>query len=208
MRRSTKWNDRDVARYLLAHVDYERWRMDESDMILWITSNGEEVIQMDDLECRSAAVQRFVTSRQSVLRGELEMEFNQEFKIYSVLFSPFSLFSVKQVLEHEFPDAKISIETSQHDGSKRIHVRADDADFEGCPESTGGAEAAADYLFNGCIALTADASVAKAKQLFSRLASAGIEVAYEVYDPNGTTLFEQRPTREGPLHPTAGDTPV
>lgn len=75
-------------------------------MILWITSNGEEVIQMDDHECRSAAVQRFVTSRESVLRGELEMEFNQEFKIYSVLFSPFSLFSVKQVLEHEFPDAK------------------------------------------------------------------------------------------------------
>jgi hypothetical protein len=43
---------------------------------------------------------------------------------------------------------------------------------------------------------TAEASVAKTKQLFSRLTDAGIDVQYEVYDPNGTTLFEQKPTRE------------
>lgn len=202
MRRSTQWKDPDVARYLLANSDYEHWRIHNSGMVLWITSDGTEMFQMDDLDDRASAVARFVSSRGSVSRGELEREFKDnsdrigEFKISSVLFAPFSLFSVKKILEDEFPLAKVSIYTSGYNGAKTIHVRGDDCDFEGYPESSDGAGTDSDYLFNGSIESTAAASVAKAKQLFSKLIDAGIDVQYEVYDPNGTTLFEQNPTRE------------
>lgn len=200
-RRATSRKDPDVARYLLADPGYESWRVDEGGMVLWITSDGSEMMMMDDLDDRAAAVGRFVASRGSVSRTELKKEFEEaddridEFEISSVLFATFSLFSVKQILEQEFPSSKVSIYTSGYNGAKTIHVRGDDSDFEGYPDSTDGAGTDSDYLLNGTIEATADASVAKAKSLFSRLTDAGIDVQYEVCDPNGVTLFEQKPTK-------------
>ena len=202
MRHTTEWKDPDVARYLLASSGYDGWRLDDGGIVLWITPDGREVINADDIGDRRAAVEKFVSSRGSVSRSNLEQEFKDdcnrvyEFEISSVLFAPFSLPSVKQVLEEEFPAANVSIYTSGYNGAKTIHVRADDVDFEGYPDCTDGDGADSDYLFSGAIESTADASVSKVKQLFARLTEAGIEVQFEVYDPMGTTLFEQRPTRE------------
>ena len=71
MRRAKKWKDRDVVHYLLMDPSYDRWRL-EDGVVLWITSDGAEVVQMDDIDERSEAVRRFMSSRDSISRAELE----------------------------------------------------------------------------------------------------------------------------------------
>ena len=70
-----KWRVTDVARYLLANREYDRWEVDESGEILWMCPDGMHHFMMDDLEERYSAVKRFVTTRGSVTRAELISEF-------------------------------------------------------------------------------------------------------------------------------------
>lgn len=115
--------------------------------------------------------------------------------VFSVLSAPVKLAAVETALKAAFPDAKVYIYTSGYNGAKTIHLRSDDADFEGYPDSTDGTGEDSDYLFNGAIDGDSDAAVAKARSIFTRLTDAGMTVQYEVYDPAGKTLIEQKPTQ-------------
>jgi len=114
--------------------------------------------------------------------------------VFSVLSAPVKLAVVEAALKEEFPDAEVSVYTSGYNGAKTIHLRSDSADFEGYPDSTDGTGEDSDYLFSGAINGESDVAVVKAQNFFSRLASAGMTVQYEVYDPAGKTLIEQKPT--------------
>lgn len=196
MQNDSPWKDPDIARYLLTNKEYSRWRIDAGGSVLWVNSEGTEVINADDLGDRREAVKRFISSRGSVSRKELEEEFKDdrdqtyECDVFSIMTGPIDISAVEQVLKKEFPAARVSIYTSGYSGARTIHVQSDDVDFEGYPENTDGNGADSDYFFNGAIEATVEVAVAKAQQLFSSLVEAGIRVTYEVYDPHGTTLFE------------------
>ena len=72
-----KWRVADVARYLIANCDYDRWEVEDSGEILWMCTDGMHHHMMDDLEERYLAVKRFVTKRGSVTRSELISEFGE-----------------------------------------------------------------------------------------------------------------------------------
>jgi hypothetical protein len=114
--------------------------------------------------------------------------------VLSVLFAPVSLSIVEDALKKEFPESKVTIYTSGYNGAKTIHLRSEDADFEGYPESTEGSGGDWDYLLNGSIGGGPDAAVAKAQRLFAQLLDSGMTVQFEVYDSTGTALFEQKST--------------
>ena len=115
--------------------------------------------------------------------------------ISSVLFAPVSLEVVKSALKEEFPEEKVYIYTSGYNGARTVHLRGDEVDFEGYPDSTDGSGEDSDYLLNGMIAGEADAAALKAQSIFTRLMDSGMTVQFEVYDSVGNRLVEQKPTR-------------
>ena len=72
-----KWRVADVARYLIANRDYDRWDIEENGEVLWMCPDGMHHLMMDDFEERHAAVKRFVTKRGFVTRAELILEFGE-----------------------------------------------------------------------------------------------------------------------------------
>ncbi len=115
--------------------------------------------------------------------------------IFSVLSAPVKLIPVETALKAEFPNANIRIYTSGYNGAKTTHLAGVGADVEGYPQSTDGNGEDSDYFLNGAIYGESAAAVAKAQSMFARIADAGMTVQFEVYDPDGNTLIEQKPTR-------------
>jgi hypothetical protein len=115
--------------------------------------------------------------------------------VYSVLLAPVNLIAIEAALKEEFPQAEVYIYTSGYNGAKTIHLRSDDADFEGYA-SADGDESESDFLFNGFLDGDADQAVSKAKSMFERLGSAGVAARYEVYDREGRPAFEKETKRD------------
>ena len=119
---------------------------------------------------------------------------SQENDVSALIFAPVKISVLEDALKEVFPEAKVSKYTSGFSGAETLHLRGDVADFEGYPDSTDGTGSDSDYLLNGMIEGDVEVAVAKAKKLFARIIEAGMKVQYEVYDPAGDTIIEQKST--------------
>ena len=108
--------------------------------------------------------------------------------ISSVFFAPVNLELLRELLQQEFPNAKVYIYTSGYDGAKTLYVRSDMVDFEGYPESV---ETEPNYLFNGYLAGSDAEVVANANHIFTLIKNRGVSVQYEVYDSSGEEIFSR-----------------
>jgi hypothetical protein len=115
--------------------------------------------------------------------------------VYSVLLAPVNLSAIEAALQEEFPQAEVYIYTSGYNGAKTIHLRSDDADFEGYALADGD-ESDSDFLFNGFLDGDTDQAVSKAKSMFGRFGSAGVAAQYEVYDREGRLAFDKESKRD------------